>query len=608
MNFIMEKEFIHISDKEQRLTDVLSNKMIQTNTILNKHLTGLGATYSELKAPRHSIIIEPNVPVIKGKMKDPKHKNVFGVYEGIYADDVLDYLEKNNKYHKVLTTPESFRKVKDAFAEYGMDIYNECFLLFDECQKIIQDVSYRQDIVLPIDDFFKFKNKAFVSATPILPSDPRFEENKFKEIEIHPDFDYKQNIHLLTTNNVLGTLRTVIEKFEEYNSQNETSKNICIFLNSTDTIEAIIKQLKIEENSVVFCSDKSVVKLKSRGYQKAYEDWAEKKMKKYSFFTSRFYSALDIELEETIDLIMISDLYYAEHSMIDPNTEAPQIIGRFRNGVSTIVHITNLKPDFPVCSKEEINSYLKCSEEIHSKIKNLYDTTSNFSYRLAYKEALSVIPYNKYLNKDGSKNYFAIDNHIDEEIIKSYYNNKERLIDAYNATNRFTVIHENAWFPLGDIERLKRQRDNKSLREKNIETIRQLELLNYNGEYDSQILREYRDELYRYNPFMVEAYELLGKNVIESLNYSRPKIKEAMILKKHKQDIECLGFQQMIDNSFQIGKSYSLEEIKKELKRIYSLFEITPQKAITGASIKNFFQTKDCKTKGKRAYIIICRR
>ena len=305
---------------------------------------------------------------------------------------------------------------------------------------------------------------------------------------------------------------------------------------------------------------------------------------------------------------MISDLYYAEHSMIDPSTEAPQIIGRFRNGVSTIVHITNLKLDFPVRSKEEINSYLRCSEEIHCKIKNLYDTTSNFSYRLAYKEALDVIPYNKYLNKDSSKNYFAIDNHIDEEIVKSYYNNKERLINAYNNSNRFNVKHENAWFPLGDIERLKRQRDDKSLREKNIETIRQLELLNYNGEYDSQILKEYRDELHRYNPFIVEAYELLGKDIIKNLNYSRPKIKEAMILKRHEQGIGCMGFQQMIDNSFQIGKKYSLEEIKKELKRIYSLFEITPKKAITGASIKTFFHIRDSKTKGKRGCVIICRR
>ena len=45
------------------LTEFLEDKMIPTNTILCKKLTGLGATYSEIKAPRHSIIIEPNRPI-----------------------------------------------------------------------------------------------------------------------------------------------------------------------------------------------------------------------------------------------------------------------------------------------------------------------------------------------------------------------------------------------------------------------------------------------------------------------------------------------------------------------------------------------------------------
>ena len=36
--------------------------MIPTNTILNKTLTGLGATHSEIHSKRNSIIIEPNVP------------------------------------------------------------------------------------------------------------------------------------------------------------------------------------------------------------------------------------------------------------------------------------------------------------------------------------------------------------------------------------------------------------------------------------------------------------------------------------------------------------------------------------------------------------------
>lgn len=79
--------------KIQYLTEILPE--IPTNTILYKKLTGLGATYGELKANRNSIIIEPNKPVISGKCKDPKHKddNLFGVYEGVYADNIMAYIE-----------------------------------------------------------------------------------------------------------------------------------------------------------------------------------------------------------------------------------------------------------------------------------------------------------------------------------------------------------------------------------------------------------------------------------------------------------------------------------------------------------------------------------
>ena len=67
------KPIYKIAGKIQYLTEVLPQ--IETNTILCKTLTGLGATYSEIKAKRHSVIIVPNVPPIIGKCKDPKHKN-----------------------------------------------------------------------------------------------------------------------------------------------------------------------------------------------------------------------------------------------------------------------------------------------------------------------------------------------------------------------------------------------------------------------------------------------------------------------------------------------------------------------------------------------------
>lgn len=214
----IEYKFIYKkAGKIQYLTEVLPQ--IETNTILCKTLTGLGATYSEIKAKRHSVIIVPNVPPIIGKCKDPKHKNdnLFGVKQGVTTEEVIDYIEKTlaaGKFIKLISTPEGFAKIKRAFEELELDIYEITFLLFDECDKTIKDVDYRADIILPMDDFFKFREKAFVSATPILPSDPRFESQGFKIVDIRPTFKYKRPISIVQTNNALEALKEILPQMK----------------------------------------------------------------------------------------------------------------------------------------------------------------------------------------------------------------------------------------------------------------------------------------------------------------------------------------------------------------------------------------------------------
>lgn len=84
----------------------------------------------------------------------------FGVSDGVYTDDIVAYVErsiKQNKYIKILTTPESFYKVLGAFEEMDMNIRYNCFLLFDECHKIVKDSGFRPDIALPMDLFLNVK-------------------------------------------------------------------------------------------------------------------------------------------------------------------------------------------------------------------------------------------------------------------------------------------------------------------------------------------------------------------------------------------------------------------------------------------------------------------
>ena len=596
----MNTQIIQINKNEngkiQYLTEVLP--MIPTNTILYKTLTGLGATYGELKTDRNSIIIEPNVPVIVGKCNDPKHKenNLFGVYEGVYTEDVIKYLEKSaDKRTKILTTPESFQKVKDAFELMDMDIYGTCFLLFDECHKIVKDADYRSDITLPFDDFFLFNEKALVSATPISFSDPRFEMQKFQIIRIEPAFEYKLPVSLIHTNNVLEQLKRTLDKLD--------ATDICLFVNSTDMIYSFIKQLDIENESTVFCAKKSVEKLKNKKFKHAFEQWSKSRMKKYNFFTSRFYNALDIELKIKPTVIMISDVYFSEYSMIDPHTDAIQAIGRFRNGVNRVCHIFNTNPNLPVRTEEEIGIYLQVSKEVYDKIKTFYDCATSEEARNAYREALKVLPFNQMLNKDGKENFFAIDNYVDEALLKSSYNAQEKLIASYRSNRLFDLDVESAYFPFGDFERLKKESKYTSLKDKRKEVVRQLELLK--GDDETEMIRNYKEDLRKADSFIYGAYEEIGKEMIESLDYSVKRIKEAMILKQYREKTEGTEFIQLIKNSFKVGQKYTKKYIKEELTRIYALTGVTPQKTITGQSIKEFFHVKEINTGGSRKFLLV---
>ena len=82
-------------------------------------------------------------------------------------------------------------------------------------------------------------------------------------------------------------------------------------------------------------------------------------MKHINWFTSRFYNAVDIELENNPNVILISDCYFADFTIFDPFTDAVQAVGRFRNGIASINHITNTNKNFKYRRKKECKDMLK---------------------------------------------------------------------------------------------------------------------------------------------------------------------------------------------------------------------------------------------------------
>ena len=592
---ILKKE----NGKIPYLTELLEDNKIGTNTILCKTLTGLGATYSEIKAPRHSIIIEPNRPVITGKCKDPEHKNdnLFGVYQGIFTDDIIEYIEDSDgKFLKIMTTPESFHKVEEALKATDIEIRFQCFLLFDECHKIVKDSDFRETISLPMDLFFECENKALVSATPIEFSDPRFEN--FEMVNIIPDFDFSKDLALLITNNVLQSVKDTLKSLDG---------NVFIFCNSTDMIYNLMKQLDLFEESSVFCSTNSVKKLKNDKdvkFKNAYEDWDIKHMKRYNWLTSRFYNAVDIKLDEQPNVILLSNCYFSIHTILDPHTDSVQATGRFRNGVSSITHIVNVNPNLRVQSKEEVRAYIRGLEYVHNFLVKHRDIAPNAEKRSVLQEFIDNSPFNDFL-VDGVKCHYKIDCRVDDDVVKGYYSHKDILKSVYDNSSSFNVYMIAHTYKLGDFERLQRDNPKLSRKETRMRIVEQLAML---GSCETQMELDYRNELVASDPFIVEAYETIGKDAIEKLNYREKLIREAMILQRYRERSTGREAILLIKNSFSEDTWYADVYIKNELKRIFKLLDINYPKAITSHTIGDFFEYEDKPTKKKRGkFLYRCR-
>ena len=558
---------------------------IPTDCILSKRIPGCGATTLELTTDRNSIIIVPNVPVIQSKAK--KKPYPMGVYEDISVSDVVAYLKENSQY-KIMTTPESFGKIKVACEKCGINIYSEFFLLMDECHQLVKDVDYRNFIVLPMADFFRFKNKAMVSATPLGFSDPRLKN--FEILEVCADYDYRQDITVINTYN---TTKAIGEYLESH--QNGT---VCFFVNSVTQIYSIMKHFKLLEDSAVYCAPKSVTKLRE-GYDftNAYKEWSAETMKRYNFFTGRFFSAFDLELTYKPDLVMITDPYISPYTMLDVDTDCIQICGRFRKGINSATHIYRVNPEICVKSKEQVEQDIHDLEIRYNTLRRYYSNADSREDRMAFGQVIDIHPFRKYLYPDLTKNWFRIDCKVNAVLVEGRYKSEQTMTDWYNDCHYFTPTFEECNSDENDekMEIIMSARTTRDKRKKIVEILSQFEQPLSENAFD------FINKIRKVEPLIVEAFELLGRERIEELNYNQRKINEELILRQRKGNRVI----RLVKNSFKVGNTYTNDYIKEELTRIFDKLHIRPERTIKGSMIKDYFQVEVWRNGNNRGYTLL---
>lgn len=563
-------------DKDQFLGAVLNN--IPTNTILLKNITGIGATYLELTTKRNSIIIEPYLPVIDGKTM--KHNTAFAIYEGITVKKIKKYLQ-NSKIEdkKLITTPESFKKVIDALMELKIDFLNEYFILFDEFEKMASDADFREKITYPMNLFFKFKGKALVSATGYIPSDPRFKQNNFEMISIIPTYEITRDLKLITTNSVLDVFKKHLKSLK--------SKKTFIFFNSPANISDYIKTLDIENESAIFTSVEEVNDFydKRKDINPAHlgHRLDEAHYKKYNFLTSRYFCAMDIDIKEEVDVIILSDIIIAPHTKINPVTDAIQIPGRFRkkNVIRSFTVISNLDPLIKYKNEDECKGHLTATVDLLQKLNGLKKSSSDPHTKELINTIIKMADDTLLINDDLTPNYFMWDNFIEKNQVDSCYVSKETLTNKYKSLSipdtekkYFNVIGEHCIF-LNSKEQMNKIKTSFSFKEK-LEQI--IILLNNIQETKKRIFQgefimidqseELSIQIRERHPEIFDIFHNEGEKELRKHAKSLDKLKKYHKLNYKNEHLDNFPIVKELYSFFEVGKTYTQQKFLDDFHKI----------------------------------------
>ena len=568
------------------------------NGIINKGRCGNGGTTLELNDSRNSIIIVPNISIIKNKKK--VFPDLLEVYGNTSETDIAEYIKNKDGHIKIMSTPDSFYKIIDASKKLDYDIYKNCFLLVDEYHSAITEAGYRE-IYKVFDYFFDFRDKAAISATPISFSDFRF--TQLQEHEISFLQPVKKEINIVFTQNVGHTFNTLAKYVKN------DGTNLHVFYNTVEGIARMIDLVGVE-GVAVYCANNADNIGKLGDYANLLRDVndIDYKADKINFYTTKYYEGWDL-FDEDATIVLLTDIYNP-NTCLDIKTKGIQAIGRLRNSApKAIYHITDIK-----YSEEEMRNYddiknekVELANDFVMGFNTLNDVLSKLNMRTeahaSFYRSLSthVASFGDISSTDGTAvvNYFKVDNAIFNDIAVEQFLNKKTLKDAWtNAGFKVAILEDNSSLSKEERDILKSQKTSRAEKNKVIY-----------GKFNSLIPRgtllvpiktgnstriffgtRETDKLIETYPRHYERYEVLGYDKIEELGFNDKMINEAYILEKANKMEVSVELGKLIYQEFNTYTFYSSSKIKDILKEVY--LKLGVDKPITANYIKKYYSAE----------------
>ena len=211
-------------------------------------------------------------------------------------------------------------------------------------------------------------------------------------------------------------------------------------------------------------------------------------------------------------------------------------------------------------------------------------------------QALEGMDYKRFMNADGTRNWFMWDNAYDDERIKQYYTDAELVREEY--AKAFHTDCAEHIYPLSDCDRL--QRINPRLKMKDLfrEIVRQLEILEQNRTWNEYYFL--REEIQSQVPMMVDAYYALGAAEIERHNYNMNAISKQIQENESQQLLTSEKVCGEVYDRLKTGDKLPVCAVNRFMNDLIMRFGIPYRKKVTAKMIGIYFEYRDVRTNKQR--------
>lgn len=543
--------------------------------ILNKGVTGCGATSVAIEDEHKTIVCSPRINLIKNKVG--QHKNLFGVYGGVKKDVIVAYLEKTET-PKIMVTYDSLPRLASL-----IDDKSDWHVVVDEYQYLLIDSGFRSDKAITLLDVVnEFDYVTYLSATPIadkyIQKMEQFKDVPYTEL-IWGNRVEKIDVERVVSAKPINNAIQIVRNYQNGNFPKEgeaVSKECVIFLNSVTNIVNIIHQTEIppEDVNIIVANteeNNTIIKEIGKGYGLGSIPLKGEPHKMFTFCTSTAFAGCDF-YSTCASTFVISDNKKV-HTSIDIATELAQIAGRQRLACNpfrkTLVFIYNVD-----IGESNADGY---KNEIEEKLEK--------SIKMAnHKNSATDVDVRKGLIRET----------CEMQNIKKYSENYVRYDEK---SERFTV---NRWAYLNELFAFDVQYENyqnsitvkRQLEESGFETNSDEMRSDYKEQLKCILVKEgFADRMKRYcelrqmketsmfflAPNIMEKqyedlrlyYDRLGYERIKALGYKESSLKNELERHYRGNDIR-----RKFREVFAVGKRMTTEEIKRKMNEIYAIYGI----------------------------------